>query len=151
LLVRPEQSVMADNPVGSLARLKRPLLYVMGPLYVVAGAMHFIVPGGYVQIVPPVLPAPLALVYLSGIAEVGLGIGVLHPRTRRFAAWGLVALLLAIFPANVYMATSDVVIRGGSVGVLDPSDLVRWARLPFQALFIAWAWWYTTPLPDKAG
>jgi len=82
---------------GTLARLKRPLLYVMGPLYVVAGVTHFLVPEAFAQIVPPALPFPLALAYLSGVAEIALGLGVLFERTRTLAAWGLVAMLVAIF------------------------------------------------------
>ncbi|WP_336133822.1 DoxX family protein [Natronomonas amylolytica] len=139
---------MDDGIPELLARLKLPLCYAMGGIYVIAGIMHFVAPESYVQIVPPSLPAPLALVYLSGVAEVGLGLGVLHPRTRPYAAWGLVALLLAIFPANVYMATSGVVIEGASAPIRDPSPLARWARLPMQVVLIAWAWWYTTPMPD---
>jgi uncharacterized membrane protein len=126
-----------------LARLKRPLLYVMGPLYVVAGVLHFVVPDLYAQIIPPFLPAPLALVYLSGVAEIAVGIGVLIPRTRRYAAWATIALLIAIFPANVYMATSMVAVDGISGG--DPSPLIRWARLPLQGVLILWAYWYTDP------
>jgi uncharacterized membrane protein len=114
----------------------------MGPLYVVAGLLHFVVPELYVQIVPPALPAPLALVYLSGLAEVGVGAGLLYPRTRRYAAWATVALLLAIFPANVYMATSGVVVQGMPGGG-DPSPLVRWVRLPLQGVLVLWALWYT--------
>ena len=136
------------EPHSTLARLKRPLLIVMGPLYVVAGLLHFVYPHAYAQIVPPFLPQPLALVYLSGVAEVILGVGVLVPRTRRIAAWGLIALLLAVFPANVYMATSDVVIRGGPNWLGDPTDAARWGRLPFQVVFVLWAWWYTRPMPD---
>lgn len=128
-----------------LARLKRPLLYPMAAAYVVAGVAHFAFPAGFVQIVPPFLPAALLLVYLSGVAEIALGFGVLHPRTRRWAAWGLIALLLAVFPANIYMATSGVVVTGTAFGTLDPSPLVRWGRLPLQAVLIAWAWWYTQP------
>jgi uncharacterized membrane protein len=133
----------------ALRRVRRPLLYVMGPLYVVAGVMHFVVPDLYVQIMPPVLPAPLALVYLSGVAEVAVGVGVLVPRTRRAAAWGTVALLLAVFPANLYMATSGVAIEGAPGGG-DPSALVRWGRLPLQGVLLLWALWYTRP-PADAG
>jgi uncharacterized membrane protein len=133
---------MADSPTA-LARLKRPLCYLMGAIYVVAGVTHFVSPDGFVQIVPPWLPAPLLLVYLSGVAEIALGLGVIYPKTRRVAAWGLVALLLAVFPANVYMATSGVVVTGTTLGTLDPSPLVRWGRLPLQAVLVAWAWWYT--------
>ena len=124
-----------------LARFKRPLLYVMGPLYVVAGVLHFVAPELYVQIIPPMLPAPLALVYLSGVAEIAVGIGVLIPRTRRYAAWATIALLVAIFPANVYMATSMVAIEG--LGGGDPSSTARWLRLPLQGVLILWAYWYT--------
>jgi len=128
----------------ALARLKRPLLYVMGPAYVVAGLLHFVVPDLYVQIVPPILPAPLALVYLSGVAEVAAGLGLLWPRTRAYAAWATIALLLAIFPANVYMATSGVVVTGMPGGG-DPSPVVRWGRLPLQGVLLLWAYWYTDP------
>ena len=128
-----------------LSRLKRPLLCVMAPGYVVAGVLHFVVPELYVQIVPPVFPAALALVYLSGLAEVAVGVGLLLPRTRRYAAWATVALLVAVFPANVYMATHGVVIDGVPGGGGDPSDFVRWGRLPLQGVLILWALWYTRP------
>lgn len=141
---------MTDESAGAFARLKRPLLYLMGPLYVVAGVLHFVYPHAYAQIVPPWLPAPLLLVYLSGIAEITLGLGVVHPRTRRAAAWGLVVLLLAVFPANIYMATSGVVISGTTLGTLEPSPLVRWGRLPLQAVLLLWAWWYTQPDADAS-
>ncbi|WP_162991538.1 DoxX family protein [Halostella salina] len=131
-----------------LHRLKRPLLYVMGPAYVVAGVLHFVVPELYVQIVPPVFPAELALVYLSGLAEVAVGVGLLIPRTRRYAAWATVALLVAIFPANVYMATHGVVIEGLPGGG-DPSALVRWGRLPLQGVLVLWALWYTRPPAEQ--
>jgi len=124
-----------------LERVKRPLRYVMGCLYAVAGCAHFVVPELYVQIVPPVLPAPLALVYLSGVAEIAVGLGVLVARTRRYAAWGTIALLVAVFPANVYMAVSMVTIEG--LPSDDPSALARWARLPLQGVLILWAYWYT--------
>ena len=124
-----------------LRQFKRPLCYAMALLYVVAGGLHFVVPELYVQIVPPVLPAPLALVYLSGVAEIAVGLGLLVPRTRPYAAWATIALLVAIFPANVYMAVSMVTIEGTGGG--DPSALVRWGRLPLQGVLIAWAYWYT--------
>jgi uncharacterized membrane protein len=123
-------------------RFKRPLLYLMAPVLVVAGGLHFVVPELYVQIVPPFFPAPLALVYLSGLAEIAVGIGLLLPRTRQHAAWATVALLVAIFPANIYMATHGVVIEGMPGGG-DPSELVRWGRLPLQGVLILWALWYT--------
>ncbi|WP_411714376.1 DoxX-like family protein [Natronomonas sp.] len=118
----------------------------MGVSYAVAGVLHFVVPELYAQIIPPFLPFPLVLVYLSGIAEMALGIGVMVPRTRRLAAWGLIALLLAIFPANIYMATNGVVVEGAGM-VLDPSPAERWGRLPLQGVLMLWAWWYTRSPP----
>jgi uncharacterized membrane protein len=135
---------------STLARLKRPLRYVMGAFYVVAGVMHFVAPKVYEQVVPPVLPRPRALVYLSGVAEIVLGIGVFVPRTRRLSAWGLVSLLVAVFPANVYMATHDVTLRGVPEWARDPPDAALWARLPLQVVLALWAWWYTRPMPDSA-
>lgn len=132
-----------------LARFKRPLRYVMGFGYVLAGVLHFVAPEQYEQVVPPVFPRQLELVYLSGIAEVGLGVGVLFSRTRRLSAWGIVGLLVAVFPANLYMATHDVVIEGGPNGPIDPSPLARWARLPLQGVLILWAWWYTRSAVDS--
>lgn len=141
---------MTDERTTSFTRFKRPLCYVMGALYVVAGTMHFVAPKVYAQIVPPAIPRPLDLVYLSGIAEIVLGIGVTIPRTRRVSAWGLVALLVAVFPANVYMATHDVVIEGVPEWAREPSDAATWARLPLQGVLVLWAWWYTRPMPSDA-
>ncbi|KTG30743.1 DoxX family protein [Haloferax profundi] len=142
---------MSTETSNTLSRFKYPLCYAMGALYIVAGVMHFVVPEVYVQIVPPAFPRALELVYLSGVAEVALGIGVIRPQTRRIAAWGLVALLLAIFPANVYMPTSGVVLTGVPESMQNPSDAVRWGRLPLQAVLILWAWWYTRPMPGDDG
>lgn len=107
------------------------------------GVGHFVGPEFFVPAVPPYLPWPLALVYVSGAFELAGGVGLLIPRLRVAAAWGLVALLVAVFPANVHVAVNDV--------QLTPEPLapwVWWARLPFQALFIAWAWWMTRPDGD---
>jgi uncharacterized membrane protein len=141
---------MTEKATSTLARFKRPLCYVMGVFYVVAGVSHFVAPKVYAQIVPPSLPRPLALVYLSGVAEIVLGVGVLHPRTRRLSAWGLVGLLLAVFPANVHLATRDVTLEGVPEWASDPPDVVTWARLPLQAVLVCWAWWYTRPTTDGA-
>ena len=134
----------------TLARFKGPLRYVMGVLYIVAGVMHFVAPKMYAQIVPPSFPRPLELVYLSGVAEIALGVGVLIPRTRRHAAWGLVLLLLAVFPANVHMATSDFELRSVPNRFGGLSDAALWARLPLQGVLVLWAWWYTRPTADHS-
>ncbi|WP_148416598.1 DoxX family membrane protein [Haloferax sp. KTX1] len=131
-----------------LTRLKTPLRYAMGALYVLAGVMHFVVPDAYAQVVPPVFPAALALVYVSGVAEIALGVGVVLRHTQRIAAWGLIALLVAVFPANVYMATSDIALEGVPAALREPSDAALWLRLPLQGVLVAWAWWYTRPESD---
>lgn len=103
---------------------------------VVAGANHFINPAPYLGMMPVELPAHLALVYISGVAEIAGGLGLILPATRRPAAWGLVVLYVAIFPANLNMALNDL--------PLDKTPIPSWAlwvRLPLQLVFIAWAWW----------
>lgn len=142
---------MADDTDGTLVRFRTPLAYLMGTVYLVAGIMHFVMPKPFAQIVPPALPRPLDLVYLSGIAEVGLGLGMLFDRTRRYAAWGIIALLVAVFPANVYMATDDVAadfVPGRLAGV---ARAAAWARLPFQAVLVLWAWWHALRGPESDG
>ncbi len=122
-----------------MSTTKKALLYLMGALYVFAGVMHFVRPDFYVQIMPPYLPWHLELVYLSGIAEIVLGIAVLIPAWRVPAAWGIIALLIAVFPANLHVALNNVPVGGATEGL----GIWNWVRLPFQALFILWAWWYT--------
>jgi uncharacterized membrane protein len=118
---------------------KRVLLYLMGLFYVVAGVNHFLNPDFYVAIMPPYLPAHLELVYLSGVAEIALGVAVLIPRYRVLAAWGLIALLIAVFPANLHVALHDIPVGGSTEGL----GIWNWVRLPLQLVLIAWAWWYT--------
>ena len=101
-------------------------------------------PEFYIRIIPPDLPLPEILNVVSGLAEIVLGVFLLDPRTRPFAAWGIIALLVAVFPANVYMATANVGAGGPGTG----AGMINWARLPFRLLFAAWAWWYTRPDPD---
>lgn len=114
------------------------LLYGLALFFVLAGANHFLVPETYVAMMPSVLPAPWALVYLSGVAEILGGLGLLHPRTRRLAAWGLIALLVAVFPANLNMAINDL-----PLGDRDLPTWALWARLPLQLVVIAWCAMFT--------
>ena len=108
---------------------------VLAVVFVGAGVLHFVRPRMFEAIVPPSLPAPRALVLVSGAAEILGGIGLLVPAVREWAGWGLVALLIAVFPANLYMARESSRFRR-----LAP----RWvllARLPLQAVLIAWVLW----------
>jgi len=118
-------------------------LWLMGLAFATAGVLHFTNPAPFVAIIPPWLPSPLTLVYLSGVAEIGLGLGVLVPKTRRLAAWGLVALLIAVFPANIYHAVADVPMGGSTMPLA-----YHIVRLPMQLVLIAWAWLYTRPFPN---
>lgn len=108
----------------------------MSAFYIVAGINHFVKPELYLPMMPPSLPFPLALVYLSGAAESGLGAALWVPGLRRRAAWGLIALLVAVFPANVRMFQ----LGGAAFGV--PDWVLLW-RLPFQLVFVAWAYVHT--------
>ncbi|AUD02421.1 DoxX family protein [Spirosoma pollinicola] len=110
-------------------------LYIQTAIYIAAGANHFISPKTYLAIMPPYVPSHNLMVTLSGIAEIVLGIGLLFPATRSLSAWGLILMLIVVFPANVYMATSSRFRKF-------PAWL-RWARLPLQGVLIWWAYLYT--------
>jgi uncharacterized membrane protein len=118
--------------------MKLGLKYLLALFMVFAGVMHFVRPEGFVRIVPEILPAPLMLVYVSGFFEILLGVGLLIPATQRRSAWGLIALYVAVFPANINMAVNHIGFGH------DPGPLwLLWLRLPLQLVFIAWAYWYT--------
>lgn len=114
---------------------------VLALVMMTAGVLHFVAAPLFIQIVPPWLPAPRALVLFSGVCEVGLGLLLLVPAARRLAGYGLVALYVAVFPANVYMAISDVHLQGAPTWLAAPSPIALWLRLPLQLVFIAWALW----------
>jgi uncharacterized membrane protein len=104
---------------------------------IVLGVLHFVAVDAFAQIVPPALPSPRVLVWISGVVEIVLGLALIAERTRRIAGLSLVALYMAVFPANVYMAAANV-----RIGDLPPAPpWLLWARLPLQVVFIAWALW----------
>jgi uncharacterized membrane protein len=111
---------------------------LMGALYLAAGALHFLFTPRYMAIVPSCLPAHRTLVLLSGAAEIAGGLGIFTPIPilRRSAAWGLIALLVAVMPANVSMLAAHAAFPNVPLWIL-------WARLPTQLLLIYWAWLYT--------
>ena len=118
---------------GSVSATMRRIYDLAGPFFVFAGFMHFVIPKTYKRIVPPYLPAPDALVYASGVAEIVGGAGLIAVRSRRLAGWWLIATLIAVFPANLHMACNPddySQVPGGRASL--------WARLPFQGVFIAW-------------
>ncbi len=111
--------------------------WLLAVLFIVAGVLHFVATKTYVRIVPEYMPNPVLLVYLSGVFEVLGGVGLLMPSTRRFAAWGLIALLVAVMPANVQMAMDHATKWRGI------PEWLLWARLPLQLPLMWWAWLYT--------
>ena len=120
-----------------MSKLKTISYYVFGLLYCIAGILHFVMPEFYLQIMPPYLPFHLELVYLSGVAEIVLGIGLVFKVSRQWAAYGIIALLIAVFPANWYLAFNET-----PQDALGTSQIVAlWFRFPIQALLIGLAWW----------
>jgi uncharacterized membrane protein len=113
---------------------------------IIVGITHFIRPEQYARIVPPQLPYPFELVYISGFFEVLGGVGLLIPSVSVAAAWGIIALFIAVFPANINQAINSIPIDG-----IPHHPLLYWFRLPFQAVLIAWAWWYTQPSDLRQG
>ena len=110
--------------------------WLLAVAFIGAGVNHFVRPGFYVRIMPPYLPWHYELVLISGVFEILGGIGLLIPRFQVAAAWGLIALLVAVFPANVHMA-----LHPEDYAPIPPAAL--WGRLPLQAVLIAWAYWFT--------
>ncbi len=130
-----------------MTKLKRALLGLLAVFYVGSGILHFTRPENYIRIIPAYLPAHLALVLISGVAEITLGIAVFFPKTRRLAAWGIIALLVAVFPANLYMYQQAVETGGAA---FDVAPTVLYWRLWMQGLFILWAYVFTRPEKSNA-
>jgi len=114
------------------------LKWLFGILFALAGANHFVHPDFYVTIMPAYLPGHTALVYVSGVFEVAFGLLLLFRRFERVAAWCMIALIIAVTPANVQMAIHPELYP-------DYTPAVLWARLPLQGVLIAWAFWFTRP------
>jgi uncharacterized membrane protein len=120
--------------------MKGPARYTLAAFMITVGVLHFATPEFFVAIVPAWLPHATLLVAVSGVAEIAGGLGLLHPSTRRWAAIGLIALFVAVFPANINQALHHIPVNGREV----PPALL-WSRLLLQPVFIAWAWWCTRP------
>jgi uncharacterized membrane protein len=114
----------------NMKSLQTILRWLAAVFFVVAGTFHFLRPELYAQTIPPYFPAPILLVLVSGVAEIAGGIGLLVRPLRRAAGWELIALLIAVFPANIYMAQHPAQFRF--------APWILWARLPLQAVLIAW-------------
>lgn len=121
-----------------MGRTREILKWIFGALFALAGANHFMHTEFYVSIMPAYLPWHTALVYVSGAAEIILGAMLFLRRVERLAAWGAIALIIAVTPANIQMAIHPE-------WYPDYSPTALWARLPLQGILIAWAFWFTRP------
>mgnify|MGYP000073603710 FL=1 len=110
-------------------------LYVMAAMYILAGIMHFVKPKAYMRIMPRYLPNHKILVYLSGLAELGFGIGLLFESTRVISLWGIMAMLTVFFLVHFYMVSNE------KAGMGIPKWLL-WIRILLQFVLIWWAWFY---------
>jgi uncharacterized membrane protein len=124
---------LPQNPIQAGA------LCLASAAYTIAGISHFTNVDFFLDIMPPYLPFPLALVWISGVFEILGGLGLLVPKTRRLSSWGLIALLLAVFPANIHMMLNPD--QFADIG--PPAAL--YIRIPFQLVFMAWVWWVGRP------
>ena len=116
--------------------LKSISIIIMAIFYVTVGISHFTKPLLYLQIVPPFLPFKLELVYISGFFEILFGTMIMYKKTRFVAGWGLIMLLVAVYPANLYLAQTNGMAMGTTA-------VIAWARLPIQFIFIGIAYWHT--------
>jgi uncharacterized membrane protein len=132
-----EEGDVMDND-RNMSGEKQGARRALAVFFIGAGVNHFVIPGVYKQIVPPGMGDPATLVRVSGVAEIAGGVGVLMPRTRRLAGFGLIALLAAVFPANIQMARNPAKFKKIPGWAL-------YARLPLQPLMMWWAWRATKP------
>ena len=118
---------------------KKLVLLGLAAFFINVGIDHFINPDFYLSIMPPAFPLHLEAVYISGLFEVLGGLGVLIPRLRKFSGWGLIALLIAVYPANIYMALTPEAFPDVPLSAL-------YIRLVFQFIFFYWAYLVTRPV-----
>ena len=114
-------------------------LIAMSILYMAAGFNHFKNPRAYLKLIPPYFPAHATINYVSGFAEIAGGLLLLFPATRTFAAWGIIALLIAFIPAHIYMIQQAPM----RMGAFTITPFIAWARLPLQLILIYWAYRFT--------
>jgi len=125
-----------------MRQARRILKWLFGLLFALAGANHFINPGFYVGIMPPYLPWHTALVYISGAAEIMLGVALLFRRFERLAAWGMIALMIAVTPVHIQMALHPELYP-------DFTQAALWGRLLLQGVLIGLVFWFTRASPGE--
>ncbi len=125
--------------------VKKVSLFLAAALFLVSGTAHFRMTETFMRIVPPYFPDARLMVEISGVAELAGAVGLLIPKLRRAAGWGLAALLVAVFPANLYMATDHI-----QIGSKPLPDSLLWGRLALQPVLIAWVLWCSKPMTKRA-
>lgn len=125
-----------------MSRTKTGSKYALAFFMIGAGTMHFVRPDFYLKIMPPGLPLDDELVFLSGVCEVVLGLLLFVSSCSQLAAWGIIALLIAVFPANVYLFQNQE--------LLPAPPLLHLLRLPLQGVFVLWAFWHTRPTKNPS-
>ena len=121
--------------------VKSVALYLSVIGYVYVGLLHFIQPDFFLKIMPPYLPYHLPLVYASGFLEITLGFCLFFKKLRFYAGWGLILLLIAVYPANIYLAFNET----PQIALGISPFIASWVRLPLQFVFIGLAYWFTKP------
>ncbi len=107
-----------------------------GLTFILAGVSHFLIPDTFMKLMPPLIPFPLMMVYISGVFEILGGIGLIVTKTKRAASYGLILLLLAVYPANIYTALENI-----QLGGFMSNSLYQWFRVALQIPLIVWVWW----------
>ena len=134
-----------------LKKYETPIRLYFSSIFLFIGIGHFIFTDLMVQVMPSWIPFHRACVLLSGVAEISLAIALQIPKTRRLAAWGLVALLIAVYPANINMAVNEITtFEGAPSWFMEVPPAALWMRLPLQFLLIWWAWLYTRAPREEA-
>ena len=122
--------------LDAMKKTKTILKWTLGIIYILAGTNHFINPDFYLKMMPPIFPAHLFLIYLSGIFEILFGVLLLVPRFSRIGAWGIIGTTIAVTPANIYMAMNPEMFS-------EFSPIALYLRLPLQIIPLVWAYWFT--------
>ena len=123
----------------NMKKIKLITIVIMSLFYIWVGIKHFLDPSWFVQIMPPSLPMHYEAVYVSGFFEILFGIMLLFSRTRYYAAWGLILLLIAVYPANIYLAFNEAPQKALEISAFAAS----WVRLPIQFIFLGLAYWHS--------
>ena len=121
-------------------KLKKVIFLAMIMFYFFAGINHFVKPFTYINLIPPYLPIPKTLNYLAGIFEIVFAILLIPIKTRKYASWGIILMLIAFMPTHIYMI-EQANLNPLVLGKFTITPLIAWARIPLQGVLIVWAFW----------